>query len=365
MFNESTIKLLVINLGSTSTKIAVYENEQEIHRITLNHVAEDLQQFSNVWEQYSFRRQLIADWIQEQGYRWEDFKAIVSRGGIMQAITSGVYRVNWQMMVDIKNGQSGQHACNIGCQICYDLSCDLGILPITVDPPATNETLRIAAYSGIPEIWRSARFHLLNQKATARKLAAELNKDYENLKIVVVHLGGGISIAAHHKGKVFDVNNALDGDGPFSPERSGGLPAGDLIRLCFSGRFSEAELLKRVNGQGGLMAYLGSTDGLEIEKRIKEGDDRAEEVIEAMAFQIAKEIGAAATTLRGDVEAILLTGGLANWSRLVSLIKERVSFLAPIYVRPGENELEALALGALRCLRGKEPLREYPGVTTV
>lgn len=357
--DSNKFRLLVFNPGSTSTKIAVYDNDNELKRSTIRHPSEEIKRFNNIWEQYDYRLQEITDWIAENGFKLEDFDAIVSRGGIMRPSPSGVYLIGEKMLDDLKSGKYGNHACSVGCQINYDLGKKMNIPSITVDPPATNEFMKIATYSGIPQIWRQGLFHVLNQKATARKLAADLNKKYEDLDCIIVHLGGGISVGAHSKGRILDANNALDGDGPFSPERAGGLPSTDLIKLCFSGQYSKEELLKLMNGRGGLVAYLGTTDGIEIEERINNGDAEAKEVIEAMAYKISKEIAAASAAFYGKVDAIALTGGLANWTRLVDLIQERVKFLAPIYIYPGEDELQSLVQGTLRYLRGEEKCKEY------
>lgn len=357
--SSKNFRMLIINLGSTSTKIAVYEDEMEMVKSTIKHSSEQLKMFSDVWEQYDFRKTMISSYLEQNGYNLEQFNAIVSRGGTIIPVPSGVYIINKKMLEDMKSGNFGKHACNVGCQICYDLGNELGVLPITVDPPASNEMMKIATYSGVPHIWRRGSFHVLNQKAIARRLAKDLNKKYEEMNIIIVHLGGGISVGAHQRGKVIDVNNALDGDGPFSPERSGSLPVGELVKICFSGQYTESEIHKMITGRGGMVAYLGTTDALDIEKRIKDGDKMALEVVEAMAYQIAKEIGAVAVAFNGDVEAITLTGGLSNWDRLVGLIKKRVAFLGPIFLYPGEDELQSLALGALGYLKGEVKCQKY------
>jgi butyrate kinase len=352
-------RLLILNPGSTSTKIAVYDNDIELKRSTIKHPQEEIRDFSSIWEQYAYRKQKVLDWIRENNHRLDEFDAIVSRGGTIIPVPSGIYIINQKMLGDLKSGKYGNHACNVGCQINYDLGKERGIPSITVDPPATDEFMEIAVYTGLPQIRRKGSFHVLNQKAIARRLAADLNRKYEEMDCIIVHLGGGISVGAHSKGRILDANNALDGDGPFSPERAGGLPSGDLVKLCFSGRYSEDELLKMINGRGGLVAHLGTTDGMVIEERINNGDTEAKKVIEAMAYKISREIGAASAALYGKAEAIALTGGLAHWTRLVGLIKERIKFLAPVYVYPGEDELRALAQGALRYLRGEEACKEY------
>ncbi len=352
-------KILVINLGSTSSKVAVYGNEAPLYSTTLRHSAEKIKAFGDIWGQYEYRKTAMLEAIRGQGYEISQLDAVVSRGGLFRPIPGGTYTISKPMLADARSGAYGSHVCSVGCQMAFDLGQEAGIPAFTVDPPTCDELCGTARYSGIPQISRQSRYHALNQKAIARKLAKDLNKAYNEIKAIVVHLGGGISVGAHCLGNVIDVNNALDGDGPFSPERAGGLPVADLIKLCFSARYSEDEMIKMVNGRGGLVAYLGSTDGIEIEQRIAKGDEKAQEVIDAMAFQIAKEIGAAATVLKGEVEAIVLTGGLAHWKRLVELISERTRFIAPIRLYPGEDEMGSLAMGTLRVLRSEEPVQAY------
>lgn len=353
------LKILIINPGSTSTKIAVYKDETPLFSENLKHSTADLAKFGSLWDQYDFRKKAIINAVAASGFSLNDFVAVVSRGGTVKPILGGTYLINASLAADAKSGLYGSHACNVGCQIAFDLGRQYGIDALTVDPPACDELSPEARYSGIPLIERRSSYHALNQKAIARKLARDLNKKYAELQAIVVHLGGGISVGAHCLGKVIDVNNALDGDGPFSPERSGALPVGDLIRMCYSQQYTRDEMLGFINGKGGLVAYLQTTDGLDIEERIRSGDRKAQETIQAMAYQVAKEIGAAAAVLKGRAEAIALTGGLANWKRLVELIAERVAFIAPLYLYPGENEMESLALGALRYLRGEETVQVY------
>lgn len=352
-------KILVINLGSTSSKVAVYGNEAPLFSTTLKHSADEIKAFGDIWGQYEYRKGAILEALRGQGYGINQMDAVVSRGGLFRPVPGGTYTISMHMLDDARSGTYGGHVCSVGCQIAFDLGQAAGIPAFTVDPPTCDELCATARYSGIPQISRQSRYHALNQKAIARKLAKDLNKAYNEIRAIVVHLGGGISVGAHCLGNVIDVNNALDGDGPFSPERSGGLPVADLIKLCFSGRYSRDEMIKLVNGRGGLVAYLGSTDGIEIEQRIAEGDEKTKEVIEALAFQVAKEIGAAAAVLKGEVEAIALTGGLANWKRLVEMISERIRFIAPVRLYPGEDEMGSLAMGALRVIRGEESVQTY------
>jgi butyrate kinase len=352
-------KLFIFNSGSTSTKVAIYADDKCLFSTTLRHSAEDIAKFKDISEQYGFRKQAILDLLEKQGFDLKNFTAIVARGGTVKAAPGGVYEINAQFVEDANSGRFGKHATNVGCRIAYDLGQEYAIPALTVDPPTSDELCDEARFSGIPQIWRFSSFHALNQKAICRKLAQDLGKTPEDLDAIVVHLGGGISVGAHQHGRVIDVNNALDGDGPFSPERAGSLPVGDLIDLCFSGKHDRNEMRKLVSGKGGLVAYLGTTDGQELEKRIAAGDDKARKTIEAMAYQVAKEIGSAACVLSGKVEAIAFTGGLANWSRLVTLIKDRVEFIAPVRLYPGEDEIGSLAAGALRVLRGDEKAKAY------
>jgi len=356
---DREVFVLAINCGSTSTKVAVYSNEKELLKESLQHLNEEVRQLNNIWHQYELRKKAILDILEKEKYDVNQFDAIVSRGGTVKPIPGGIYVINEKMLEDMKSGVYGSHACNVGCEIAYDLGKELNIPVITVDPPVTDELCNWAKYSGISQIVRQSSFHALNQKATGRKLAKDLGKSYGEINCIVVHLGGGISVGAHCNGKVIDVNNALNGDGPFAPERSGGLPVASLIDLCFSGVYSRSDILNLVCGKGGLFSYLETTDALDIEGRINLGDNKAKEVFEAMAYQVSKEIGACAAVLEGKVDAIAFTGSLAKSKRLMNFIKAKVSFIAPIYLYPGENEMEALAQGALRFIRLEEEALGY------
>lgn len=352
-------KMLIINLGSTSTKIAVYENLEEKFKESINHSQNELNKFQDIWEQKDFRKEKILNALKENGYSMGDFKCIACRGGNVKPIPGGTYVVNAEMIADIRSEKYGVHPTGVGNIIAFELGQEYGIPVVTADPPVTDELCSLARYSGVKEIPRISSFHALNQKRTGRKIAAELGKQYTDVNLIVVHLGGGISVGAHEKGFVIDVNNALDGEGPFSPERAGTVPAGDLIRMCFSGKYTEKDMIKKVKGNGGLMSYLGTNSGLEVEKRIKNGDQYAKEVFEAMAYKVSKEIGAASAALKGKADAIVLTGSLAYSERLVSWIKERTGFIAPISLCPGENEMVSLAENALRYLKGGEKAKSY------
>ncbi|MGE5553190.1 MAG: butyrate kinase [Betaproteobacteria bacterium] len=352
-------KILVINPGSVSTKVALYAGEQCLRVETINHAASELAGFRHIQEQFDYRRKAILACLERWGEPLAGLAAVVGRGGLVKPLESGVYRVNPDMIHDLRHGVSGEHASNLGGLIAADLAEQAGIPAFVVDPVIVDELDPLARYTGFPDLRRRSIFHALNQKAVARRAAAQLGKEYHEVNLIVAHLGSGVSVGAHRLGRVVDVNNALDGDGPFGVERAGRLPTGDLIRLCFSGRWTEAELLRRVRRQGGLVGHLGVNDGREVEARIDQGDEKARECFEAMAYWIAKEIAALSATLEGKIDAIVLTGGLARSERLAGWIRRRVEFLAPVLLFPGEIEMEALALGALRALRGEEPIREY------
>jgi butyrate kinase len=351
--------LLILNLGSTSSKVAACAGDAGLWSHTIRHSAAELAPFADISGQYEFRKSAVLDLLRERGFDLRRCAAIVSRGGLLKPAPGGVYAIGPKLVADAKSGRYGRHACNLGCELAFNLARELGIPALTVDPPTSDDLCDEARYCGLPQIARRSVYHALNQRAIARRLAADLGKAPDQLNAVVAHLGGGISVGAHARGRVIDVNNCLDGDGPFSPERAGSLPAGDLVALCFSGRYSHQEILKLISGRGGLVAHLGTTDGEELERRIAAGDAPARAAVAAMAYQVAKEIGAAAVVLSGQVDAIALTGGLAHWSRLVGLIGERVRFIAPVRLYPGEDEIAALAAGALRVLRGEETARSY------
>ncbi len=353
-------RILVINLGSTSTKIAVYDGERERFKRSLTHSGADLAEFKSIWDQSDFRQAAILDALREESIPTESIDIISCRGGNPHPIPGGVYRISETMLADMRTGLYGVHPTNVGGQIAYDLSKEWNIPVVTMDPPVTDELDDIARYSGVKDIPRISSFHALSQKSTARKIAKEsLGKKYEDLNMIVAHLGGGISVGAHRKGRIVDVNNALDGDGPFSPERAGTVPAGDLILMCFSGKYTKAEMIYKIKGGGGLMSYLGTNDALEVQRRIDSGDEESRNVYLAMAYQVCKEIGAASAVLSGKVDIIALTGSLAYSDLFVEEIRKRVAFIAPIAVDPGENEMRALSEGALRVLRGQEMAKEY------
>lgn len=352
-------RILVLNLGSTSTKVAVSHSDRMLFTDSVNHPADELKGFKTIFEQYDLRKDTILAVLAKHGISLDEIDCIASRGGNSKPIPGGIYPIGDAMIEDMKSGKFGQHPNMCGGIVARDLARERNIPALTVDPPTIDEFCVYARYSGIPQIKRQSSFHALNSKATARKAAARLGKGYEEVNLIVAHLGGGISVSAHLKGKAVDVNNSLDGDGPFAPERAGGLPAGDLVRLCFSGDYTREQVLKLLQGGGGLVAYLGTTSGLEIEKRIAGGDAVAAEVFEALSYQVAKEIGACAAVLEGEVDAIALTGSLAYSERLTGSLRKRISFIAPVLLDPGENEMDALAAGAMRYFNGEEALSVY------
>ena len=356
---EKKKKILIINLGSTSTKVGVSEAGTMLVSESVSHSAEELKEFKTIIDQYELRKNTILGVLSRNNMSLDDIDCIASRGGNMKPVPGGIYEITPAMIDDMKSGKFGQHPNMCGGIVAYELGRQKNIPALTVDPPTVDEFCVSARYSGIPQIKRQSSFHALNQKATARNIAAKLGRKYEEVNLIVVHLGGGISVGAHRRGKVVDVNNALDGDGPFSPERAGSLPTGDLVKMCFSGDYSREQVLKLIQGGGGLVAYLGTTNGIQIEKRITEGDAVAAEVFEAMAYQIAKEIGACAAVLEGKVDAIALTGSLAYSKRLTDSLQQKISFIAPVHLDPGENEMDALAAGAMRYFDGKEELAVY------
>lgn len=347
-------KILTINPGSTSTKVALFENDKKILEKNLFHPAEELKQYNKIVDQLELREKVIIEYLKENNILKCGLSAIVGRGGLIRPIKSGTYLINNKMLEDLKTNEFGQHAADLGGIMANNIGLECGIPAYIVNPIVVDEMDDIARISGMPEIERVSIFHALNQKSVAYNYAKSINKEYKDMNVIVVHLGGGISIGAHEKGRVIDVNNALNGEGPFSPERSGGIPVHSLVKLCFSGKYNEDEMYKKINGYGGLVAYLGTNDAKTVVQNIKNGDKKSELIYKAMAYQTAKEIGAAATVLKGNVEAIILTGGIANDNMIVDLIKERVSFIADVKVIPGEKEMEALAEGALRVLTGEE-----------
>ncbi|MFO7938467.1 MAG: butyrate kinase [Bacteroidales bacterium] len=353
-------RILAINPGSTSTKIAVFQGNKSIFLKNIKHSAEEINKFEKIVDQFEFRKEIILKEIEEAGIQVNTLIAIVGRGGLVKPIPSGVYEVNKAMIDDLIESKLGEHASNLGGLIANNIAQSLpSARAFIADPVVVDEMEEVARYSGHPKFIRHSIFHALNQKAVARKYAKANDKKYEELNLIIAHLGGGVSVGAHHKGNVIDVNNALDGDGPFSPERTGTLPAGQMAKLCFSGEYTLDQVKKMIKGEGGLVSYLGTNDAQEVEMRVKDGDEQAKMVQDAMSYQIAKEIGSLSAVLKGQVDAIILTGGMAYNSLLVEYVKERVAFLAPVVVYPGEDEMEALASNGYMVLKGEIEPKEY------
>lgn len=354
------IKILAINPGSTSTKIAVYDNENCLYIKNIKHSNEELKDFDNITDQFEFRKNIIVKELKDNNIELETINVIVGRGGLVKPIVSGVYPVNERLIEDLKAGVQGQHASNLGGLIANDLAKEIkGAKAYIADPVVVDELQDVARVSGHSLFTRKSIFHALNHKAIGRKYASSVNKNYEDLNLVIAHLGGGISVGAHLKGKVVDVNNALDGEGPFSPERAGTLPFGQLIDVCFSGKYTQTELMKMFVGKGGFVSHLDTNSAYDVELKAKEGDPKFVLIHDALAYQVGKSIGAMATVLNGNVDAIVLTGGIAYDKDLVKYIEDMTSFIAPIVVFPGEDEMGALALNGLLVATGKVEAKEY------
>lgn len=356
---EMSIKSLIINPGSTSTKIGVFEDETLLFEETLRHSTEEIAQYASIVDQKDFRKQIILDLLAKKNFDMNSLQVIVGRGGMLKPIPGGTYAVSDELLEDLKIGRQGQHASNLGGILAREIGDSIGVPSYIVDPVVVDELMPIARYSGVPELPRTSVFHALNQKAVAKRYAKEKGAAYESLNLIVVHLGGGVSVGAHEKGRVIDVFNALDGDGAFSPERAGAVPSGALIKMCFSGQYTEKEVYKKILGGGGFNAYLGTNDMRDVAKMIADGDAHADEVREAFILQICKDIGSMACVLNGKVDQIIVTGGIAYNKEVVDKMKERAGFIAPFTVYPGEDELLALVQGALRVLNGEEEAKKY------
>jgi butyrate kinase len=353
--------VLAINPGSTSTKVALFENTENLIKKDLSHPTQALDHFEKITDQFEYRKQIILDWIKSEGYELKDLRAVVGRGGLLKPMPSGTYTVTDVMVEDLKIGVQGDHASNLGGLIAKAIADTVGVPAYIVDPVAVDEFEDVARISGMPEIKRKSLLHALNIKAIAHRVAKDKNTKVESLNLVVAHLGGGISVVPLKKGRMIDANNANE-MGPFSPERSGGLPVGDLAKLCFSGKYKNMKELKpHLRGKSGMVAYLGTNDVREALEMIASGDEKASLILDAMAYQIAKEIGAMATVLKGEVDAIVLTGGVAYADYITSRIKERVEFIAEVILKPGEDEMLALNEGVLR-VEGGEEVKIYENV---
>jgi len=354
-----SFQILAINPGSTSTKVAFFENNLIKHKETINHPSSLISSHPTLWDQFNFRLKSLYDFIEQNQIDLSEVAAIVGRGGLLKPVSGGTYEVNAIMLKDAKTGYQGQHASNLGCALAYELASTVEkARAFIVDPVSTDEFEPLARYSGHPLIERRCLSHTLSIHAIGRRAAQKLDLDYAQSNFVIAHLGGGISICPLKQGRIIDVNDASS-SGPFSPERTGELPLQPFIKLCYSGTYTEHHMKRLVMGEGGLKAYLGTSDAMEVEKRIESGDNKAKEVYQAMAYQISKEIGAMATVIKGDVQAVVISGGLAKSDKLINSIEERVQYIAPVIILTADYEFEAMAEGALRVLRGIERVKEY------
>ena len=354
-----SIKSLIINPGSTSTKIGVFEDETLLFEETLRHSTEEISKYASIVEQKDFRKEIITNLLKEKDFDIKSLNMVVGRGGMLKPIPGGTYAVTDELLHDLEIGKQGQHASNLGGILAREIGDSIGVPSYIVDPVVVDELIPIARYSGVPELPRTSVFHALNQKAVAKRYAKETGKPYETLNLVVVHMGGGVSVGAHQNGRIIDVFNALDGDGAFSPERAGAVPAGALIKMCFSGEYTEKEVYSKIVGKGGFNAYLGTNDMRDVVKAANEGDEKAKELIDAFVFQVCKDMGSMACVLNGKVDQIIVTGGIAYNQLVIDKMKERTEWIAPFTVYAGEDELLALVQGGLRVLNGEEKAMEY------
>lgn len=351
--------LLIINPGSTSTKIGVFEGERELFQETLRHSAEEIGKYEKIIDQIDFRKDIILNVLKEKNFDLETLSAVVGRGGMLKPMESGTYKVNETMLEDLRVGVQGQHASNLGGILANKIASELNIPSFIVDPVVVDELEEVARISGVPELPRVSKFHALNQKAVAKRYSKESGIKYSDLNLIVIHMGGGVSVGAHKNGRVIDVNNALDGEGPFSPERAGTVPVGELIKMCYSGKYSEKEVYNKLVGKGGYVAYLNTNDAREVLRLAEEGNEKAKLCFDAFIYQVSKAAGEMSTVLNGKVDRIILTGGIAYSEKVVEELKKRIGWIGEITVYPGEDELLALAQGALRVLNGEEEVREY------
>lgn len=352
------MKILAINPGSTSTKLAAYENNNLLFEETIRHVDQQQMEFANIVDQLSFRMEKIKEVLQERGFQLSTLDAVAGRGGMLKPLSSGTYLVNDPLLDDARSGKYGSHASNLGSILAAEIASTYNIPAYIVDPVGVDELVDEARISGLVDLERKSHVHALNIKAVSRKISVQIGRSFSEANFVVAHLGGGISVAALQGGRIVDVNNA-ENEGPFSPERAGGLPAKQLVQLCFSGKYTERELLQRITKQGGIYSYLGTKCVIEAEKRALDGDTEAELILKAMVHQIGKEIGAMATVLEGRMDGIILTGGIAHSDRIVGWIRDKIGFLGEVFVVPGEAEMEALSAGAFRVLTGEEEAKIY------
>ena len=350
---------LIINPGSTSTKIGVFEDETLLFDETLRHATEEISKYATIIDQKDFRKDIIISFLKEKNFDINSLNVVVGRGGLLKPIPSGTYAVTEELLEDLRSGARGQHASNLGGILAKEIADTINVPAYIVDPVVVDEMEDVARYSGLPELPRTSIFHALNQKAVAKRYAKESGIKYEDLNLIVIHLGGGVSVGPHKNGKIIDIFNALDGDGAFSPERAGSVPSGALVKMCFSGQYTEKEVMKKLVGNGGFNAYLGTNDMREVNKMIAAGDKKAAAVREAFIYNVSKNVGAMATVLKGKVDQIIVTGGIAYNADVINDLKERCEWIAPFTVYPGEDELLALAQGALRVMSGDEEACVY------
>ena len=355
-------RLFVINPGSTSTKIALFENEREIFSANVSHEAAKLKEFPEIRDQFPYRKERILSELAKNNISLDGIDAFVGRGGGLVGLISGTYRINEILLNHARIGFTVKHPATLGSQLAYDFACAYGGEAFVVNPPDVDELDPVARVTGFSDVVRESRGHPLNQKEVALRYAAEIHRPYEDLNLVVSHMGGGISVTAHRKGRMVDSTDVINGDGPMAPTRAGALPAAAIMRMCYSGRYTEKQMYDRITKTGGLIDHLGTSDVMEIIDRIENGDSYARLIYDAMIYQIGKNIGAYATVLKGQVDAILLTGGIAHDTYLIDRIVDMVKYIAPVRVYAGEFEMEALAAGALRVLTGREQAKTYTGV---
>jgi len=354
------VRILAINPGSTSTKIAVFQGTEPIFLKNIKHSTEELLPFLKITDQFEFRKKIILQQLEEADINTDNVVVVMGRGGLLKPVSSGIYEVNERMIHDLINSPLGEHASNLGGLIAHDLVKSMPDAKAYIaDPIVVDEMEPIARIAGHPLFERISIFHALNQKAIAREYAKAIRKKYEDLNLIVVHLGGGITVGAHYKGRVIDVNQGLDGEGPFTPERSMTLPMSMMVRLCFSGKYTEKQVMKMIKGEGGLVAYLGTNDAVEVGKMVEAGDEKAKLIYDAMGYQVSKTIGEIYTVLKCEVDAILITGGIAYDKYFVNLIQERVYKMAPIHIYPGEDEMRALAMNGLMVIMGELEPKVY------
>lgn len=351
-------KILAINPGNTTTKFAVFIDEEPLLKKTVEHTPADLEVFERVFDQYDYRLNIILKELADANIDITTLDAVVGRGGLVRPLEGGTYIVNGAMLIDLREAKRGEHASNLGAVIAHGIAAKLNIPAYIVDPVAVDEMEPVARISGLPDIERTSLSHALNMKAVAHKVAREMGKKYKDVNFVVAHLGSGVSVAPHKKGRMIDVNNAIE-EGPFAPDRCGGLPATQLMNLCYSGKYTHQEMKEKLMSKGGLYAYLGTKDIREVEKMAAQGHEKAQLLLSALSYQISKEIGAMSAVLEGQVDRIIITGGIAYSKSITDDIVRRVKFIAPVVIMPGEEELESLAMGALRVLNKEEKAKEY------